>query len=81
MDRDWMFERLNVIPFEKLRLKIRDGLLRILRMVKMNMADYVSRISIWIIIIHESDLFIRNLIIELSIALRNLLRIVLHIPI
>lgn len=23
MDRDWMFERLNVIPFEKLRLKIR----------------------------------------------------------
>lgn len=47
----------------------------------MNMADYVSRISIWIIIIHESDLFIRNLIIELSIALRNLLRIVPHIPI
>lgn len=45
MDRDWMFERLNVIPFEKLRLKIRDGLLRILRMVKMNMADCVSRIS------------------------------------
>lgn len=23
MDRDWMFERLNVIPFEKVRLKIR----------------------------------------------------------
>lgn len=23
MDRDWMSERLNVIPFEKLRLKIR----------------------------------------------------------